>query len=51
MFYNGIGCMILDPAFWAEGVVRGRFCRAFNWASDAWDRRKAVDDDTEHSTD
>lgn len=32
MFYNGIGCMILQPAFWAEGGVRGRFCPSFVWA-------------------
>ena len=34
MFYNGIGCMILAPSFWAEGAVRGRFCPTFDWAND-----------------
>jgi len=51
MFYNGIGCMILEPAFWAEGAVRGRFCAAFNWADDEWDRRKTIDAAVEPQTD
>ncbi len=30
-FYNGVGCMILDPGFYADGAVIGQFCQSFTW--------------------
>ena len=34
MFYNGLGCLILEPAIWSDTTVMGKFCPSFNWRQD-----------------
>ena len=29
--YNGIACMIREPAFWSDSAVIGKFCTSFVW--------------------
>src|SRR5512136_2877759 len=31
MFYNGVGCLILDPGFYADAAVIGQYCGSFVW--------------------
>jgi hypothetical protein len=31
MFYNGVGCMILEPHVWSDGTIIGKFCPSFVW--------------------
>ncbi len=31
MFYNGVGCLILEPGIWSDSAVPGKFCPSFSW--------------------
>lgn len=34
MFYTGLACLLLEPAFWADSGARGLFCKSFAWRED-----------------
>jgi hypothetical protein len=31
MFFNGLGCLILEPHVWSDGAIMGKFCPSFVW--------------------
>ena len=31
MFFNGLACLIREPAFQADSAIRGKFCPSFAW--------------------
>ena len=35
MFFSGLGCMILEPSFWSDSAVRGKFCPSFIWRDES----------------